>query len=479
MDQQSLLHAGVGGQNVTQARVESDCLDLFADVPAETAMRGNMTLNLSPVSAITDSGSVKFHINAVPNHYVDMSSAVLAGTICVKRVDLSTSEEHAVEVNNVSICNYFPAALFSSLDIDILGKSASKMTTPYSHLKMYLQTLLSYGKGAKDTHLAAAGWIMDEPGQFETFGSEACKQRGSLIEYSKQCDFAMPLNIDLFSLDKLLPDFLDIHITFHRNPHTIPLTTTKPGEPERADGMTDEEFKKVKEKYERAGTASYRIKILDLRLIMRQVLIDPGVVLRHQQKLAEKNSLMRYPLTRTEVKGLECMPPKTKQLNVNNLFTGRLPNSIIIGLLKSDALTGALGKNPFNFDNFGIKNIYLTVNQKRIPAEGYRPDFTTGNFAKAYYGLFENTGIHFSDRSNAISPDLFKSGCCLFAFDLSPDLCMNYHGHETKYGLITLHIELSKELTEAVTPICYSSYDDVFCINGDGMCFYEMAGGPK
>lgn len=479
------LYAGFGGQSATESRFVTDSLDLFAAVPMETDMTGSMVSVLDPVTAIQDRSPIKFSLQAIPNHYLDLNSAKLKGVFSVVRINKANLQEEPVFTDNVGICNYYGASLFSALDVNISGQSVSKMASPNLHLKMYLQTLLSYGSDAKATHLNASGWCMDDPGEFDSWTSHANRIRQKAVERSKDCEFVLPLNVDIFSINKLFPDFLNITFTFNRTRDEIPLNlvkarATKDFTEAQKNLMSETEKKEWEdwlagdpERVKNANNSTYKIKLKQLNLIVPRIIIQPSLVAKHQQ-LLKSGKLMRYPITRTEIKELTQIPHQSKSLNVQ-LYSGRLPNNIIIGLISSDALTGNFTKNPYNFDNHNVCRLHLEVNQKVIPAGGYTPDFSKGRYAKEYYGLFENTGIHFSNNSNAITPRLFKSGCTLYAFDLSPDKCLNYHTHIEEFGLITLHIELAKKAEEALTPVCFASFDDVLCINAQGGCFYELA----
>lgn len=483
------LYAGYGGQSATEARSRSDTLDLFSGVPSETDMRGSMTSYINPCSAIQDGEPIKFTINAVPNHYLDLGTAKLKGVVKIVRVDKATNEEKPYVTRNVSVCNYFPAALFSALDVNIMGRSVSKMASPNLHMKMYLQTLLSYGSEAKMSHLRAAGWCMDEAETFDDFEGLGYKSRRGAFDKGIDVDFMLPLNVDIFSIHKLFPDFLDIDITFHRTRDSIPLRAVDAVEDETikksdedvaaltpaAKIKYDAKIAKDKANVEEANKSTYKIRIKNLTLIVRRILIQQNLV-KHHQHLLNGGKLLRYPVTRTEIKELCQINTDTKSLVVNQLYSGRLPNNLIIGLIPSKALQGDFALNPFNFGNHNVCSIYLEVNQKIVPAGGYKPQFDKGLYSKEFYGLFENTGIHFSNNGNAISPKLFKDGCCLYAFDLSPDLCLNYHTHMEEFGLITLHIQMTECPQKALTPISFASFDDVLCINSNGECFYELAG---
>jgi hypothetical protein len=53
--------------------------------------------------------------------------------------------------------------------------------------------------------------------------------------------------------------------------------------------------------------------------------------------------------------------------NQPNIFQGALP--IRIGMVDADAFNGTYAKNPFNFKNYNITTMGLTVNRESLPLE--------------------------------------------------------------------------------------------------------------
>ena len=467
--------SGYASQAETQARAQTSSLDLFEQAPLEKQMRGSTESVIMP-NCLDDTGPYTFQIKKMPHHYVDLGSCRLTGKVSVRQIDLSTGQDSAVLTDNISICNYFPAALFRAVNVNVMGQSVSKMSAPFLHLKMYLQTLLGYNEGAKDTHLRAAGWSMDRAKEFETKDHGEAANRKTKLEYSKVFDFSLPLTTDLFALDKLLPDFLDLEITFERNLDSIPLYVNQLDvkEPLPEDATDDQKAKRAREIA--ANAATFKIKFHSLALRVRRVLLTANLVAEHQ-RLLHQDKPMRYPLTRTEVKVAGTISTGESSIVLNDLFNNRLPNNLVIGLMHTSNLNGSFKRNPFYFPNLKLTNIYLEVNQKKVPPDGYTPNFEKGLVSREYRALFDNCGIQNSNHTNAISPELFYDGCTLYAFDLTPDMCLNYHSHMQEFGLITATVMLGEPVKEPVSVVVFASFDDVFFIDKDGQCFYEMAAG--
>ena len=460
--------------------MEPASLDLFAEQGIVKDMTGSRQSVVLPLP-YNDRSAIHFQIKKIPYNYIDLSSAVLYGSVKISRTDLTTGKEENHDLDNISLCNFYPAALFKGMEVSIGGQSITKMSTNHFHYKTYLQTLLNYGDDAKDTYWEAAGWFMDNPGEFEDFFGEGCSERRTWTKFSRTTNFALPLQTGIFAIDKLFPDYLDIDIRFTRNEDAVPLfykelkeeNLKKPVDENNAEADDTKKYNEMKAKVAKQGSYKFNINISNVSLKFRRIILKPTTVAKHQTLLNE-NKLLRYPWTRTDIKLGGMINKGTRELKTNDLYSDRLPSSLVIGLIKSEGFLGSNTTNPFNFENFNLNNIYVEVNQKKVPADGYRPDFKEGNFREEYLAFFENIGLR-GGASNGISMDYFKKGCTLYAFDFTPDKCLNYHSHEDDYGILNLSIELAEPAEDNITVLCFANYEEVLSIDKDGQCFFDIA----
>jgi hypothetical protein len=170
----------------------------------------------------------------------------------------------------------------------------------------------------------------------------------------------------------------------------------------------------------------------------------------------------------------------TSGMNYHNsptLFTGRLPNVVIICMVSSAAYSGSIHANPFRFQHYDLKAASLRVNSKIVPADRYKMDFTVGKeqYFKGYRTFIDNIGYKHGNGGPLVTPELWKDGAFFLAFDLSPDKCGNFHRHLSDRGNVQLDLEFDKALTEAVTLIAYASYEDEVQLDADRV-LYTSAG---
>ena len=72
------------------------------------------------------------------------------------------------------------------------------------------------------------------------------------------------------------------------------------------------------------------------------------------------------------------IPTNQTSINFNNVFTGALPDLIIVGLVSNADSAGGYQRYPYNFQNFGVNRIELKRNGTSRPTEGYTPNFANG-----------------------------------------------------------------------------------------------------
>jgi len=150
---------------------------------------------------------------------------------------------------------------------------------------------------------------------------------------------------------------------------------------------------------------------------------------------------------------------------VQNMFTGVMPKTIIIVMVKSAAFAGSYKTNPFKFDHFGMTSGAIRVNGEQVPCEPYTPDWDKQLYTREYRDLFDNIGISHNDMGNVITPQLFAGGNFMMAFDLTPDRCNGRHYHPRQSGMIALEITLKEALKQSINVLAFATYDAIVSLD--------------
>lgn len=320
----------------------------------------------------------------------------------------------------------------------------SYVSSPCAHYRAYIETICSYGKEAAETHLSSSGFAMDAAEKFEALtaaaaGKGTAKRIGQFAK-SATVDFCTPLHSDILRVDKLLPNRMSMDISLTREADAFSI-------------MTDEEGEK------------YKIHIVGLRLHVRKIQCSEAYVGEVNRRLDE-GQRARYPLTRSLVKTM-AIPTGSLNVTLPNLYNGRMPQTVIVALVESTSFTGALKKNPFNFQHFGISEMHLSVNSKSYPAVHYTPTFNKNLYMREYRCLNDALGIRSSNQACLITPELYKNGATLFAFDLTPDGCSGFHVHRAERGHMQLDFTFSTASIQNITVVIYSTMNDEFQVSNN------------
>jgi hypothetical protein len=468
---------GVGSLQATETDVMSSAVDLFQPMAKEVGLRGGREVILQPTSMSSSSGPFEFLFPSHGGQYVQLSHTRLHGVCRIVKADGTNIAAAAP----VSIVNMFPASLWKAIEVEVNGNVVSDLSSAHAHLKAYLETILSYGSDAQNTHLRSSLFHMDTPSQYdaafdvpahapepvdgddddnadddedavrhvrpgaparrvEVPRNASAALRQLLMKSSAKFDFMIPLSSDFIMSDRLLPPGVELKIRLIRNQDNLSIMSMEPN-------------------------AAYTVVIDKLRLHMRLIELSPTLMHKHLSEWKTRPVVM--PINRTVIRQYHISQGHAS-INIPSLFIGRLPKTIIVGMTTSRAYNGSYAKNPFNFQHFGCNYACLKVNGETTPSEPYTPDFANGLCMREYRAMFENTGIHHDNLGSAVSMAQFVGGTFLTVYDLSPDKCNGYHFHQPQTGNVEMTLGFTAPLAEPITCIVYASYDAQVLIHEDG-----------
>ena len=114
-----------------------------------------------------------------------------------------------------------------------------------------------------------------------------------------------------------------------------------------------------------AGTEC--LEILNAEFIVRYVKISDSVCLQHIAIMSGTGGkglrprLALDPLERGNVQAYNIAQGQSS-FQKNDLFLGKVPRRVVVGLVRNDAYVGDKARNPFNFQLFNLKSLKLLVN---------------------------------------------------------------------------------------------------------------------
>jgi hypothetical protein len=279
-----------------------------------------------------DQGSYEFAVSGAYDDYID-----LANTYLFVEAQIVDDDDTALDGGeDVGPVNLWIHSLFSDVSVSLNEKLVSPPTSLYSY-RAYIETLLSYGPAAKESQLTGAMWYKDTPGHQDktTADSKGFMSQKALTAQSQSVQMLGKLHLDLFCQEKYLLNHVNLKIKLRRSRDVFALM---------------------------ADADNYEIKIKDLALFVRNVQLSPAVRMGHVKAL--------------EVK-VDTVPRGNMNYVQDNMFLGQLSKRLVIGCVDSDALNGAITKNPFDFKHYNINCVALNVDGRQIPPNRYNPTLKT------------------------------------------------------------------------------------------------------
>ena len=128
-----------------------------------------------------------------------------------------------------------------------------------------------------------------------------------------------------------------------------------------------------------AAQKNFKLVIISAKLIIHTKQLTSKALKAHMELLQLQN--MRHLLSRVQMKHL-TIPANQTSINFDNVFTGALPDLVIVGLVSDADLAGGYKRNSFNFQNFGVNRIEMKRNGTSVPRGGYTPNFANGQYLR-------------------------------------------------------------------------------------------------
>ncbi|XP_067653350.1 uncharacterized protein F54H12.2-like [Haliotis asinina] len=364
-----------------------ESLNLFTLPPYQTSVQKHYFVNVRPLSQINDGAPLEFQVNNSGPDYTDLRRTRLHVKVKVTQADgtsLATDE-------NVAPTNLFLQTMFSQLAVYLQNQLVSSTNNHYAYKSM-MKVLLGYGEEAKNTQLSTQLFYKDvgdndadlESSNVTGSSNTGVLARSAFIAESKEFTMSGPLYEDIFDMNRLLPNDVDLTLKMFRSEPKFCLMSS----------VTAHEFK---------------VHLLDAYLQVCKVKVNPALILAHNTLFEKSNAL--YPYTKSEVKVTSI--PTTQQAHTIDNVSNPVANRYVVGLVESSSLNGSYTGNPYNFKSSMLKKMALYIDGVSVPGQPVEADDVT-----CYVNMLDGMGVWNEDKGNGISRSEFLLGNALFVFDI-------------------------------------------------------------
>ena len=471
-------------------RCEKSEVDLFSVPPTQLSLEKGRWIDYQPLSSVENPDSAITFLIAGTDEYLDLSKTILV--VEGKITDAAGAPLSGSGQASVAPVNNFLHSLFKQIDVYLNGKQVTPAMGTYAY-RSYIETLLNYDVSAKKSQFSSALYFKDTPGKMNETGSlpksmvvkvknpnnsdaeeevsitipgtgnQGFAKRHEFIQNGNQFVLLGPIFSDVFMSDRLLLNMLNLKVVLNRSPNAFCLMD-KNGE---------------------ASMVNPKVKLTDVVLKIRKVKVDRPV--SDATELMLKQTPALYPIRRVECKVLN-IPSDFPTVRKDNIFSGIIPKSFVLGFVSVDASNGVYDKNPYNFAHFGVKTLTLTANGEEIPFKQLTlkyPENSDGkvdtatdkglNFIQAYNTLFSGTGKMYANTGLDITREEYAGGYALYAFDLTPDMCNTTDYFNTvQRGSLSVDITLESH-DEPIAMVCYGDFENIIRIDSERNVIYDIS----
>ena len=346
------------------------------------------------------------------------------------------------------------------------------------HYRAYLETLVNYNREEGATKLAPQCWV-NQLNVIEEMGAT-----GANSDIPTQANWKRSAELRALT-SRLLSE--NWH-TFTIRPHLPPLKT---GKCLVAGVQLDFELSLNPNSVYLMGTPNkgtlntkkfpaIHNDDIKVTLLMRKVSLNASAYVRLQKERQMLKKIVRYPVVRGEIRTFS-FDGRTTQWEQDNVFVGRFPDRVVVGLLHSNAFNGDMGRNPYAFQKFGVTQVRQSLNGEEYP---YRTLELTGD--QAYEDLLGNDGFlqamgaYNENKIPMLLPSDWGQGnnCTLFMFNNVPSgkADDSQYRNPRQSGNVRLVIDFTAAVNHSITVLVWSEYENVYEINHMGDSKYNING---
>ena len=335
----------------------------------------------------------------------------------------------------VTPVNLWLQSLWNQLDVFFQQKLVSSSGTNYAY-KALMDVLLNYGYDATNTQLQTQLYYKDTAGSMdhtkpnETPLNIGLIRRNNLSKSSAFIDMVGPIYADVFQMPRYLLNEVDVQVKLFQNKNSFHLLSSVPNK-------------------------KYNVVISEVMLKAKMIGIHADILESHARALEDRQALL--PLLKTEVKTF-AVGKGQYNVNLDDIFQGKIPNRLILGMVLADAYAGDLTKNPFNFKHYNFDFMCLYANGQSVPSKALQPKFASDNYVEAFQTLFTGMELDGKDAGLQCSREDYGKGYTLVVFDLSSEVTDAAIQAVRKQGNLQLEIRFASALPEAINVILYASF---------------------
>jgi hypothetical protein len=415
--------------------------DVFGVPGTQAMVERDIVTEHRPIASLDGSLSAQYEIYSPDDQYIRFDESELYVRMTITPPTLGEADKDC----KVFAVNNFMNSLIKQLDVSIDDVPITSATQAHSY-QSYFDTSFGYSKGAKNSHLSAAGWVDDEDCKL-TLANALINAK---IREGKEIDLMGKLSIDLAEQERALIGGSKVSIKLHFN------------DPKFYLRWLDKESKATE-----GDKFNPTVTFKEATIFLHRSKVYSNLV--EAQKKALTLGSAKYPITFTKIK------PFTLNRGINdavidNIVSGDLPRRIKVALVDNVAYNGSYKHNPFYFEDFNLNHLKAVYNGYPYQSRPFNPDFKNDRYIREMMSLFKAHNQDGCDSTIPINRGNYTLGNVVYAFNFAPDLstgCVQGYANPIQQGTLRLELGFAEALPQTVTLLVYMEFDKIIEIDQD------------
>ena len=186
------------------------------------------------------------------------------------------------------------------------------------------------------------------------------------------------------------------------------------------------------------------------------------VLVAHQSVMQSSLSRARYFYLKEDLRKFS-IPKSSNSFFIEDAFCGKIPNTLVICFIPSDALSGRIQKNPYSFKHFKLTHLNVSLSGRPSPSGPLSFDFENGKYIKGYMDLYSGK-MDAASNSQRITLNEFTRGFSIFR------VVLNSHSETDHFpairdGSLRLECRFAEQLQESIIMLAHITMPGSFDVD--------------
>ena len=454
-------------------------LDIFSVPSTDYDLQGYKMVPFHKLS--TSITPMKFSVQALED-YVDLNHSYFVIDLRLyssSQNGIVADANAASDANNtrfVYAVNNLAHTIFKQINVRFNGTLMTEQTDTYAY-SAYFQTLLNYSRDEGETLLQPQGWVnflnvtasLAAAGVNDDISTTANWAHGDTnllktlttpFRSNNVVRLIMRPYLPAFHTGKIMVPGVEMNFELHFNsPDFYTFSTLTSG----------------------TGVKRYvtlREQDVDITFHLCRLNLNPDVYASLERSRKIQKQVVKYPVVRDQIRSF-TFNGTTTVWQQDNLFLGRVPQRMIVGVLDSTAFNGDKEKYPFAFQKKGITSVRQFIEGEEYPYVTLELNGANNRKDRlGYYRFMEAAGAVPKHREFMVKPDEWgqDKNCTLFMWNNVPSGDADGPKLNPKQtGNVRLEIKFRAAVNANITILVWAEFEGVIYVDHLGTVIYDTS----